>query len=1300
MRRLAVWIGVGAGIAGAWLALAAVPALASQTHLFGGTFGSAGTPTFAGANGLAVDQSSGDLLVIDTEVNTVTRWHPDGTPAPFSALGTNVIDAIGSGPPCSPPSPECDGTPQHGFTFKQGPGQQQITVDNSGGATDGDIYVTQTNDAATLKLVDIFSEEGEYLGQISGAGTAPFGAGIRPCGVAVDPPGDLFVADWGESKIYKYGAAAHNPLENEDWERTLSDPRYSGPCNLAAGVDSSAGELFVNRSHGFAGNSISRLNGATGVFEGFVDGGEYSLLSIDPAGGHLYAFSAEPTLRTDAEIEEGKAGNELREFEAAATLPGELISVASQYSPQGSGISAQGIAVDGASGTIYESRTGSGNAGFKIDTYGPLLTLPDVTTGPPEVSGNTSVTLTGTVDPDGLALEECFFEYLSDAEYQANLGNRFAGAAEAPCEEPDAAEVGAGGEPVEVHAHLDPLQSETLYHYRLAAANAAAAEYPEDPTGVPRGAEETLKTPSKPAIKAQWSEAVGSEEATIKATINPENAATTYRFQWGTSEAYEHETPEEVLASGIDAEDHTVGLTLHELAPETTYHWRVLAHNALGDAEGKDQELRTYGPTPSGLPEGRAYELVSPTDKEGGEVAVPFAAGGGAGKTPRPLQSSPSGEAITYGSFTAFGENPASAPGTSQYLSARHPDGWATDNLDPRYEEGGLNDPFVGFSEDLSHAAAYVIEPPLTADASLGMANLYWRENASGALTALTREEHHAVIASGAEYCLSYGGSSQDSTRVFFAAKGTLSGVSPGPAPANGFVLYEWSASRPAAQALRTVSVLPNGAPAVPKLGTGFGAAGGGNGCEVKGALMRQAISAEGQRAIWTYAGESEGAKEPLFDRLGASETVRLDKPNTGVAGAGGEGRYRDASREGSKVFFTDSNKLTPGATAAGESPDLYRYDFAAPAGARLIDLTAPNPIEADNTKANVRGVLGASEEGDYAYFIATGALSGEEENAAHEKAIAGENNLYAWHAGDGVRFIARLGSGDDSDWATDPTKQSARLDAAGAHLAFLSKRSLSGYDNTEASKEDCGNPNFGEEPCSEAFLYDYGSNALICASCNPSGARPWGPASLPGWSTPYIQPRYLSAGGARFFFQSADSLLPTDTNGQQDVYELERPGSGGCSNAGPDFFASAAGCLYLISAGQSQDPKTNDASYLLDASAEGRDVFISTRERLYPSDEDERYDVYDARKGGGFPFEPPLNCEGQCPGEGTGAPAPSSAGTAHFTGPGNPKPRTCPKGRRAVQRHGKRRCVPRHRKRHHHRRRHRRAQAMRGAGR
>jgi hypothetical protein len=158
-------------------------------------------------------------------------------------------------------------------------------------------------------------------------------------------------------------------------------------------------------------------------------------------------------------------------------------------------------------------------------------------------------------------------------------------------------------------------------------------------------------------------------------------------------------------------------------------------------------------------------------------------------------------------------------------------------------------------------------------------------------------------------------------------------------------------------------------------------------------------------------------------------------------------------------------------------------------------------------------------------------------------------------------------------------------------------------------------------------FLYDRVLGRLVCASCNPSGARPvgeldeggvdrlamdptsawrdrWVAGLIPG-STPFRNQRswYVSrvlGDSGRLFFGSGDGLVAGDSNGREDVYEFEPVGVGGCGLAG--------GCVGLISAGTG-----GGDSAFVDASASGDDVFFLTRDRLVDSDFDHLTDLYDA---------------------------------------------------------------------------------------
>ena len=117
-------------------------------------------------------------------------------------------------------------------------------------------------------------------------------------------------------------------------------------------------------------------------------------------------------------------------------------------------------------------------------------------------------------------------------------------------------------------------------------------------------------------------------------------------------------------------------------------------------------------------------------------------------------------------------------------------------------------------------------------------------------------------------------------------------------------------------------------------------------------------------------------ANRPLFARIDGTETIQLDaKPAREEAKtASAEGKFWAATGDGSKAFFTAPGKLTADAKAEGQ---LYLYDTEA---STLSDLT-PGPVA-----PQILGVIGASEDGAYAYFVARGGIDAAKKSAPAAK--------------------------------------------------------------------------------------------------------------------------------------------------------------------------------------------------------------------------------------------------------------------------------------------------------------------------
>jgi hypothetical protein len=437
---------------------------------------------------------------------------------------------------------------------------------------------------------------------------------------------------------------------------------------------------------------------------------------------------------------------------------------------------------------------------------------------------------------------------------------------------------------------------------------------------------------------------------------------------------------------------------------------------------------------------------------------------------------------------------------------------------------------------------------------------------------------------------------------------------------------------------------------------------------------------------------------------------VRLDR----VQGGSGAGQmspvFQAASVDGSRVFFTDQQALTEDSGAVADKPDLYVCDIVeAPGGlaCALKDLTPSHGGESAWVQSMISGV---SQDGSWVYFVTNGVLGetgaeGARPGDCHET-VSGPGgiscNLYVLHhtasGWEGPRLVTVLAGEDFSDWGgkqlSDLSSLTARVSPGGGWLAFMSARSLTGYDNHDA---------LSGKPDQEVFIYHAttgGLGRLVCASCDPTGARPHGveyakvkeglvgdnskwngtqslAATLPGW-TPYVllgalyQSRYLSDAG-RLFFNSSDALAPQDVNGNEDVYEWEPAGVGACTSASSTFTAATGGCVGLVSSGRAAGE-----SAFIDASETGGDVFFLTGERLARTDTDTALDLYDAHVcTGASDCAPETEAPPVCGTADSCRAAPSGQpsifgvpASATFSGPGNltPEAPAAPRGKSAAQ--------------------------------
>jgi hypothetical protein len=1128
-------------------------ALALQTHKEMSSIDGSTVPNtaFGSLGGLAVG-SGGDLYATDQ------TGAPDSTGAVqiFDSTGTYLSQITGAN------------TPQGALSFFE-PGflPAAVAVDDSGGPSDGNVYVTDTGnglidafDPATNELLASFGN----AGQLNGNNT-PSGSFSLPCGLAVDQSnGDLYVADWGNNRIRVFDSTGA-------YQRTVFDSTMNAPCGLA--IDATDTLFVRNQSDGkvlrfdssgiLSGLRYDPTNGTPG--DESDDTPRATAVAVDPGTNHLYI----------------DVGSQVRDYEQ---FGGGLLATLGPLS------GSYGTAADfGVGGKVYVSD------GASLRTFSAAITtIPDATTGAATDISATAATLNGTVDAAGGSEASCEFEYDTDGSYTSP--------ATVPCEP-------AGPYPgfEAVHTDATGLTAATTYHYRIHATN---VEIGSDSYGADR----TFETAGPPAVSRTFVTGVDATTATLNADLNPDGAATSWRFEYVDQQTFEASgfataakapVPDAELEAGAPL---TVSQPLSGLQPDTRYRYRLIATNPAGPLTGPERGFKTdpiLGSTAPGrfpgqgfLPDNRAWEMVTPPDKNGG-TANAFG---------QKTVVSPDGDRIAYAVAAAFGDvQGTGAAGTTQYVASRGGDGWSshamTPKTDPSWPQLLSGVTSVLFNPGLTRALVRAYDlPQVSGDIAASPFNLY-REDAQGSANLTPVTPGNATLSPFEIQIFGntfYGGSS-NLDRVYFASRLHL-------LPEAGIFrtnIYEWNDGM-----LRLAGVLPDGS--IPPGGS-FTAI-----PESAGGDSHDAVSTDGSRVLF---GASMGGPQQLLMRKDHTSTTWVSEPEE--PGPEPEGvSYQYATPDLHRVAFTSSSPLTSD-------------DPGGPGEALYIYTDSPDPENEQNLEFVYRSgglvtVEGMNGDASRGFFYA--------ENGS------GEGALYRWD-GQGVHKVVDVQSGDGEKASlANPSNvhsvgSGVRVSANGRAIAFLSNQELT---DAELGIIDL-NVGFRARAL---YVYDADTDKLVCASCPPSGeaasGETWtfpGDGNDGGVGSQFQRNAFLSADGRRAFFSSPDPLVPEDTNGRYDAYEYD----------------VQTGQPHLLSSGHSPQD-----SWFASASPSGDDAVIITSERLSAHDVDNAKDLYDARVGGGLPEPPPppAQCEGdacQPPPLGLNDPTPASEG---FAGPGDAKAR------------------------------------------
>jgi hypothetical protein len=100
---------------------------------------------------------------------------------------------------------------------------------------------------------------------------------------------------------------------------------------------------------------------------------------------------------------------------------------------------------------------------------------------------------------------------------------------------------------------------------------------------------------SLPAAATNAAQDVTSSSATLRGTVNPNNEATTWYFEYGTTKAYGSRTDNQG-PTGATKGNIPVTAPVSGLASATTYHFRLVAGNGSGTKLGGDKTFKTTTP--------------------------------------------------------------------------------------------------------------------------------------------------------------------------------------------------------------------------------------------------------------------------------------------------------------------------------------------------------------------------------------------------------------------------------------------------------------------------------------------------------------------------------------------------------------------------------------------------------------------------------------------------------------------------------------------------------------------------------
>lgn len=638
---------------------------------------------------------------------------------------------------------------------------------------------------------------------------------------------------------------------------------------------------------------------------------------------------------------------------------------------------------------------------------------------------------------------------------------------------------------------------------------------------------------SAPIVGGTSFSGVTTTESTLHGTVNPGGAETRFRFQYvpeglyrsdveefGPGHGFDHASKAGEGALPVGNQPVAVEASVSSLLPGTRYRFRLVAENrcepqspeAACVTEGEQGEqgagpevphvFRTYaadssalscpnqtlrsGPS-QGLPDCRAYELVTPADTGAKVPSSLIGSGNGAAAFATQL-ASPAGDSVLF--MTNGGVLPGleGSGSTDGYEARRGPAGWQSQIAGPSGAQavsaiaGGASADHSLWAWVITDNGGSLSNPALQTNFPT-----YIRDD-SGAFTPVGKGSLATDPAAQMRWI------SPDASHLVFTSKLRLEPAAAAPERTSGENVYDTTADGTTHVVSQLVSgPVPDGetirfrGASVDGSAVAFSVGKGGG--ETLCVRLRDAETETVEVGPTTFAALSADGARLTYLKGGDIFSFSTTTSATTEIGSGGESTVVNVSADGSRVYFVSPKVLATGAQAGKEN--LYVGDASG------------GPV----------GFIGILEQSD---------VFGEQ--------FEGRFGLGAWTAA----------ANSEIDSLNGPALDPSRSTPDGRYIVFESSAGLAGHDaggHTQIYRYDAIERNLACVSC----------NPSLAAPTSAATLQAFGePAPL----NAVTATQNISDDGARVFFESVEPLVPTDTNGRRDVYEWREDGVDGCASA------------------------------------------------------------------------------------------------------------------------------------------------------